>query len=217
MGNAAYIAPISPRSLPTNMRQNSTPQGPQFAPMDVSGTTSSVAYAVVNASRITGAGFLCVWSGFLGFLRVVYSGKSIWCFTVYGRLVLLYYIPSVGSSVIYPALVRARSILALTSATPGMPYAVHVRALAISKSGRSRSLVKPTVCSVRSQIALRTRVLTLPTRSTATPRRPHDPRRPAWARDFVFLMHVNGVTVEVGAGGPKVLGQRVGRCRVQDI
>jgi hypothetical protein len=33
--NAAYIAPISPRPLPTNMRQHSTPQGRQFEPMDV--------------------------------------------------------------------------------------------------------------------------------------------------------------------------------------
>jgi hypothetical protein len=33
--------------------------------MDVSRNTSSAAYTVVNASRLTGAGFLCVWSGFI--------------------------------------------------------------------------------------------------------------------------------------------------------
>jgi hypothetical protein len=36
MANAAYLAPISTRPLPTNMRQHSTPQGRQFKPMDVS-------------------------------------------------------------------------------------------------------------------------------------------------------------------------------------
>jgi hypothetical protein len=55
MGNAAYIAPISPRPLPTNMRQHGTTQGRQCEPMDVSRNTSSAAYAVVNASHITGA------------------------------------------------------------------------------------------------------------------------------------------------------------------
>jgi hypothetical protein len=34
------------------------PQGRQFEPMDVSRNTSSAAYAVVNASRITGAAHL---------------------------------------------------------------------------------------------------------------------------------------------------------------
>jgi hypothetical protein len=58
MGNAAYIAPISLRPLPMNMRQHSTPKGRQFKPMDVSRNTSSAAYAVVNASRITGAAHL---------------------------------------------------------------------------------------------------------------------------------------------------------------
>jgi hypothetical protein len=106
--------------------------------------------------------FLCVWSGFSVFLRVFYGGESTWCFAVYGRLVLLYYIPSVGSSVIYPALVSARFILALTSATPGMPYA-DVRALGISIPGRSLSRVIPagavrTVRSLRSPVALREHV-----------------------------------------------------------
>jgi hypothetical protein len=123
--------------------------------------------------------FLCVWSWFSVFLRVFYGGESIWCFAVYGRLVLLYYIPSVGSSVIYPALVSARFILALTSATPGMPYA-DVRALGISTPGRSLSRVIPAVRSVRSvrspvalrehvraHVALRARVLSPPTCCTA--------------------------------------------------
>jgi hypothetical protein len=35
IANAAYIAPISPLPLPTNMRQHSTPQGRQFKPMDI--------------------------------------------------------------------------------------------------------------------------------------------------------------------------------------
>jgi hypothetical protein len=52
------IAPISPRPLPTNMRQHGTTQGCQFEPMDVSRNTSSAAYAVVNAAHITGAAHL---------------------------------------------------------------------------------------------------------------------------------------------------------------
>jgi hypothetical protein len=55
MGNAAYTALISPRPLPTNMRQHGTPQGRQFEPMDVSRNISSAAYAVGNASHFTGA------------------------------------------------------------------------------------------------------------------------------------------------------------------
>jgi hypothetical protein len=35
IANAAYTAPISPRPLPMNMRQHSTPQGHQFKPMYV--------------------------------------------------------------------------------------------------------------------------------------------------------------------------------------
>jgi hypothetical protein len=35
MGNAAYIAPISPRPLPTDMRWHGTPQGRQLKSMDI--------------------------------------------------------------------------------------------------------------------------------------------------------------------------------------
>jgi hypothetical protein len=114
------------------------------------------------------------------------GGWSIWCFAVYRRLVLvavLYPICWFFCNISYPALVCARCMLALPSATPGMPYAVHVRALGISTSGRSLSRVTPTVRSVRMQVALRKHVRSPPTRSTATP------RRPTWARDLFFLMY----------------------------
>jgi hypothetical protein len=58
IANAAYIAPIAPRPLLTNMRQHGTTPGHQFEPVDVFRNTSSAAYAVVNASRITGAAHL---------------------------------------------------------------------------------------------------------------------------------------------------------------
>jgi hypothetical protein len=114
------------------------------------------------------------------FLVVFYCGGSFCGFAVYRELVLLYdrYLP----------LMSARYMLALTTATPGMPYAVHMRALGMSTSGRSRSRVKPAVGSVRTQVALTARVPTPPTRSTAAPRMPRHPRWPAWARDLFFLM-----------------------------
>jgi hypothetical protein len=123
-------------------------------------------------------------AGLLGlgsvFLVVFHCGGSFCGFAVYRDLVLLYdrYLP----------LMSARYMLALTSATPGMPYAVHMRALGMSTSGRSRSRVKPAVGSVRTQVALTARVSTPPTRSTAAPRMPRYPRRPACARDLFFLM-----------------------------
>jgi hypothetical protein len=52
-------------------------------------------------------------------------------------------------------------MLALTSATPGMPYAVPVHALGISTPGRSLSRVIPAVgnvCGVRIEVALHTHV-----------------------------------------------------------
>jgi transcription antitermination factor NusG len=52
MGNAAYIAPISLRPLPTNMSKH------RFKPIDISRNTFSAAYAVVNASSITDAAHL---------------------------------------------------------------------------------------------------------------------------------------------------------------
>jgi hypothetical protein len=123
-------------------------------------------------------------AGLLGlgsvFLVVFYCGGSFCGFALYRELVLLYdrYLP----------LMSARYMLALTSATPGMPYAVHMRALGMSTSGRSRSRVKPAVGSVRTQVALTARAPTPPTRSTAAPRMPWHPRRPACARDLFFLM-----------------------------
>jgi hypothetical protein len=65
------------------------------------------------------------------FLVVFYCGGSFCGFAVYRELVLLYDI--------YVALMSARYMLPLISATPGMPFAVHVRALGMSTSGRSRS------------------------------------------------------------------------------
>jgi hypothetical protein len=74
-------------------------------------------------------------AGLLGlgsvFLVVFYCGGSFCGCAVYRELVLLYDI--------YLALMSARCMLALTSATPGMLYAAHVRALGMSTSGRSRS------------------------------------------------------------------------------
>jgi hypothetical protein len=102
-------------------------------------------------------------AGLLGlgpvFLQVFYCGGSFYGCAVYRDLVLLYDI--------YLALVCARYMLALPSATPGMPYAVHVRALGMSTSGRSRSRVKPAVGSVRTQVALTARVPAPPTHATA--------------------------------------------------
>jgi hypothetical protein len=134
--------------------------------MDVPRNTSSAAYAVVNASRITGAAHLmpeepnCTWgaSQILSFgqrvsvrLVCVFSGGwSIWCFAVYRRLVLvavLYPTCWFFCNISYPALVCARSMLALTSATPGMPYA-DVRALGISSPGRSPVALRKKRCCV---------------------------------------------------------------------
>jgi hypothetical protein len=123
------------------------------------------------------AGLLGLWSVFL---VVFYCGGSFYGFVVYRELVLLYDINL--------ALMSARDMLALTSATPGMPYAVHVRALGMSTSGRSRSRVTPAVGSVRTQVALTVRIPTPPMPSTAAPRMPCHPRRPACTRDFFFLM-----------------------------
>jgi hypothetical protein len=64
---------------------------------------------------------------------------------VYRDLVLLYDI--------YLALLCARSMLALTSAAPGMPYA-DVSALGISTAELSVSRVIPAVRTVRLQVAL---------------------------------------------------------------
>jgi hypothetical protein len=61
---------------------------------------------------------------------------------------------------IYLALLCARSMLALTSATPGMPYA-DVSALGISTSELFLSRVIPAVCGVRGfhlQVSLHTHV-----------------------------------------------------------
>jgi hypothetical protein len=96
---------------------------------------------------------------FGGFLRqliyLVFCGVSAFgsggC-TISHLLVLLY--------IIYPALLSARCMLALTSATPGMPYAA-VRALEISTPGRSLSRVIPAVPNVRGvriEVALHTHV-----------------------------------------------------------
>jgi hypothetical protein len=116
------------------------------------------------------------------FLEVFYCRGSFCGFAVYRELVLLCdgYLP----------LMSARYMLALTSATPGMPYAVHVCALGISTYGRSRSRVTPAVGSVRTPVALTARVSMPPTRSTAAPLMPQHPRRPACARDLFFLMEV---------------------------
>jgi hypothetical protein len=214
---------MSPRPLPTNMRQHrlwstrlelpalciSSRRSPT-APVSFSARGSSTATSIFRILPLP-AGcrvcrgffpsvgqFACFWSGFWVFLRVFYGGESIWCCAVYGCLVLLYYIPSVGSSVIYPALVCARYMLALPSATPGMPYAVHVRALGISTSGHSQSWVKPTVCGVCMQVALTEHVPAPPTPSTAPPCRPRDPRSPACARD---LQSPGGTTLYGAAAG----------------
>jgi hypothetical protein len=98
------------------------------------------------------------------------------------------------------ALLCARSMLALTSATPGMPYAA-VRALGISTPGRSLSRVIPAVRNVRgvrievalhthvcSQVASRARVPASPTGCTRPKRGVRDLRRPPLERDFFFLM-----------------------------
>jgi hypothetical protein len=79
---------------------------------------------------------------------------------------------------IYPALVSTRCMLALTSATPEMPY-VPVRTLGISTPGPSLSRVIPAVRNVRgvrievalhthvrSQVALRARIPVPPTGCT---------------------------------------------------
>jgi hypothetical protein len=113
-------------------------------------------------------------AGLLGlgsvFLQVFYCGGSFCGCAVYRDLVLLYDI--------YLALLCARSMLALTSATPGMPYA-DVSALGISTSELSLSRVIPAVRNVRgvrievaldthvrSQVALRARVPASPTGCT---------------------------------------------------
>jgi hypothetical protein len=86
------------------------------------------------------------------FLQVFYCGGSFCGCAVYRDLVLLYDI--------YLALLCARSMLALTSATPGMPYAA-VRALGISTPGCSLSRVIPAVRNVRGvriEVALHTHV-----------------------------------------------------------
>jgi hypothetical protein len=95
-------------------------------------------------------------AGLLGlgsvFLQVFYCGGSFCGCAVYRDLGLLYDI--------YLALLCARSMLALTSATPGMPYAA-VRALGISTPGRSLSRVIPAVRNVRGvriEVALHTHV-----------------------------------------------------------
>jgi hypothetical protein len=101
---------------------------------------------------------------------------------------------------IYLALLCARSMLALTSATPGMPYAA-VSALGISTPGRSLSRVIPAVCNVRgvrievalhthvcSQVSSRARVPASPTGCTRPKRGVRDLRRPPLERDFFFLM-----------------------------
>jgi hypothetical protein len=110
-------------------------------------------------------------AGLLGlgsvFLEVFYCGGSFYGCAVYQELVLLYDI--------YLALMCAHYMLALTSATPGMPYAA-VRALRISTPGRSLSRVIPAVRNVRgvrievalhthirSPVALRARIPTPPT------------------------------------------------------
>jgi hypothetical protein len=135
----------------------------------------------------------------LGFLRrlvyLVFCGVSAFgsggC-TISHLLVLL--------DIMYPALVCARCMLALTSATPGMPYAA-VRALGISTPGRSLSRVIPAVRTVRgvrievalhtrvcSQVASRARVPASPTGCTRPKRGVRDLRRPPLERDFFFLM-----------------------------
>jgi hypothetical protein len=95
-------------------------------------------------------------AGLLGlgsvFLEVFYCGGSFYGCAVYRELVLLYDI--------YLALMCAHYMLALTSATPGMPYAA-VRALRISIPGRSLSRVIPAVRNVRGvriEVALHTHV-----------------------------------------------------------
>jgi hypothetical protein len=133
------------------------------------------------------------------FLQVFYCGGSFCGFAVYRDLVLLYDI--------YLALLCARSMLALTSATPGMPYAA-VRALGISTPGRSLSRVIPAVRNVRgvrievalhtrvcSQVASRARVPASPTGCTRPKRGVRDLRRPPLERDFFFLMKWLGRTL----------------------
>jgi hypothetical protein len=95
-------------------------------------------------------------AGLLGlgsvFLQVFYCGGSFCGCAVYRDLVLLYDI--------YLALLCARSMLALTSATPGMPYA-DVSALGISTPGRSLARVIPAVRNVRGvrmEVVLHTHV-----------------------------------------------------------
>jgi hypothetical protein len=124
---------------------------------------------------------------------------------VYRGLVLLYDI--------YLALLCARSMLALTSATPGMPYAA-VRALGISTPGRSLSRVIPAVRNirgvrievalhthVRSQVASRARVPASPTGCMRPKRGVRDLRRPPLERDFFFLMyHTNLLSRQLRLG-----------------
>jgi hypothetical protein len=137
-------------------------------------------------------------AGLLGlgsvFLQVFYCGGSVCGCAVYRDLVLLYDI--------YLALLCARSMLALTSATPGMPYA-DMSALGISTPGRSLSRVIPAVRNVRgvriepevalhmhvrSRVASRARVSASPTGCTRPKRGVRDLRRPPLERDFFFLM-----------------------------
>jgi hypothetical protein len=126
------------------------------------------------------------------FLQVFYCGGTFCGCAVYRDLVLLYDI--------YLALLCARSMLALTSATPGMPYAA-VSALGISTPGRSLSRVIPAVRNVRgvrievalhthvcSQVLSRARVPASPTGCTRPKRGVRDLRRPPLERDFFFLM-----------------------------
>jgi hypothetical protein len=128
-------------------------------------------------------------AGLLGlgsvFLEVFYCGGSFYGCAVYRELVLLYDI--------YLALMCAHYMLALTSATPGMPYAA-VRALRISTPGRSLSRVIPAVRNVRGvriEVAC-TRTFALQLRcALAFPRLQRgvrDLRRPPLERDFFFLM-----------------------------
>jgi hypothetical protein len=101
-------------------------------------------------------------------LYLVFCGVSAFgsggC-TISHLLVLLY--------IIYPALVSAHCMLALTSATPGMPYAA-VRGLGISTPGRSLSRVIPAVRNVRGvriEVALHTHVRSLVALGSTFPRR----------------------------------------------
>jgi hypothetical protein len=122
------------------------------------------------------------------FLEVFYCGGSFCGCAVYRDLVLLYNI--------YLALLCARSMLPLTSATPGMPYA-DVSALGISTSELSLSrviLAVRNVLGVRIRVALHTHVrspVALRKHVRSFPRLQRgvrDLRRPPLERDFFFLM-----------------------------